>query len=84
MLQDMLRLKHHPYHLLRFFVLVLLQCIPVFQDLERTAERGRNETLRPGCTAAFSVPGAIEGGGELLVITAELREAQVLWFFGPG
>lgn len=38
-------------------------------------ERGRNEDIRPGCSAAFSVPG--EDGGELLVITAELREAQV-------
>ncbi|CBJ27587.1 conserved unknown protein [Ectocarpus siliculosus] len=45
------------------------------QDLERTAERGRNKDIRPGCSAAFSVPG--EDGGELLVITAELREAQV-------
>ncbi|CAN0147300.1 unnamed protein product, partial [Ectocarpus sp. 13 AM-2016] len=45
------------------------------QDLERTAERGRNKDIRPGCSAAFSVPG--EDGGELLVIAAELREAQV-------
>eukprot|EP00903_Cladosiphon_okamuranus_P015957 g14739.t1 len=45
------------------------------QDLERTAERGRNETIRPGCSAAFSVPG--EEGGELLVLTTELREEQV-------
>eukprot|EP00752_Nemacystus_decipiens_P007927 g7081.t1 len=45
------------------------------QDLERTVERGRNEAIRPGCSAAFSVPG--EEGGELLVLTAELREDQV-------
>lgn len=47
----------------------------VSQDLERTAERGRNEAIRPGCSAAFSVPG--DEGGELLVLTAELREEQV-------
>ncbi|CAN0511847.1 unnamed protein product, partial [Laminaria digitata] len=46
------------------------------KDVERTAERGRNESIRPGCSAAFSVPGGGEGdgGGEMLVIAMELRE----------
>ncbi|CAM9760670.1 unnamed protein product, partial [Sphacelaria rigidula] len=47
------------------------------QDLERTAERGRDaESIRPGCSAAFSVPGAGAGEGEQLVLTVELREAE--------
>lgn len=59
-------------------------CVLVFQDLERTAERGRNDAIRPGCSAAFSVHG--DEGGELLVLTAELREEQVrfLTAFSPG
>ena len=49
------------------------------QDVERTAERDRNTSIRPGCSAAFSVPGGGEGdgGGEMLVIAMELRESQV-------
>lgn len=59
------------------FLILSVLCVARFvcQDLERTAERGRNESIRPGCSAAFSVPG--DEGGELLVLTAELREEQV-------
>lgn len=47
------------------------------KDLERTAERGRVEVIRLGCSAAFSIPGTGDAGGERLVMALELKESQV-------
>ncbi|CAM9541065.1 unnamed protein product, partial [Discosporangium mesarthrocarpum] len=47
------------------------------QDIEKTAERGRNDSLRPGCSAAFSIPSEGGGRGEELVLSVELREDKV-------
>lgn len=49
----------------------------IWKDLERTAERGLTESIRAGCSAAFSIPGTGDAGGERLVIVLEVKEPQV-------